>query len=286
MRTLLPSNISNKLERRRHAVAADKDGTEIRNDDTVKEIGGEQRQGRVMHIHRTYLFLQNRQQTENAGLFVSRTSGVMTVASKGMRAANAGPDLSKMNPAMQRNGTAAAGAMPPPKSFGRDKLIGKTVIVRRGPYKGLLGIIKETTDLEARVELHTKSKVINVSKDILSIKDPITGQAMDLGRISGGRGGFGGATPSSRMPEPAWDGGRTPAMSGGKTPAWSAAAAGARTPGWKQTVNAGSRTPASGGWNDGSRTANPYADGNRTAYGGATAYGGVSLSYLLASLEM
>lgn len=271
---MLPSQISNKLEKRRFAVATDKDGTEIRHDDTVKEVGGESRQGRVLHIHRVYLFLQNREQTENAGVFVARNSNVVTVAAKGGRTAVAGPDLTKMNPALQQNGRGpGASGMPPPKTGGRDRMIGRTVTVRKGPYKGLLGIVKDATDLEARVELHTKNKVITVSKDVLTVKDPYSGQAMDSGRF-GGRGGFGGATP--RVPTAsAWDGGRTPAgaMAGGKTPAWGGAASGSRTPGWKQ--NAGGRTPAPS-WGDGSRTVNPYADGSRTSYGGATAYGGVS----------
>ena len=288
VRTLLPSNISNQLERRRFAVATDKDGTEIRNDDTVKESSGEQRQGRVLHIHRIYLFLQNRQQTENSGIFVVRNSNVVTVAAKGGRITTAGPDLSKMNPALQRNGAnGGASSMPPPKMFGRDRLIGKTCTIRKGPYKGLLGIVKDTTDTEARVELHTKNKVINVNKDILGVKDPITGNSMDFSRFSGGRGGgagnfggrggYAGATPS-RVPN-GWDeGSRTPAIpNGGKTPSWGGSGAynsGGRTPGWKQ--NAGGRTPAPAGWNDGSRTVNPYTDGSRTSYGGATAYGGVS----------
>lgn len=285
VRTLLPSQISNKLERRRFAVATDKDGTEVRNDDTVKEVAGEQRSGTILHIHRVYLFLQNRQQAENSGVFVVRNSAVVTVAAKGGRIV--GPDLTKMNPAMQRGGAAPSGAMPPPKSYGRDRLLGKTVTIRKGPYKGLLGIVKDTTDAEARIELHTKNKVITVSKDVISVKDPITGAAMDGGKFSrggaggapfaGGRpgGGYGGNTPGHGAD--AWDGGRTPSMAmGGKTPAWGAFNSGARTPGWKQpSAASGGRTPAPG-WADGSRTANPYADGSRTAYGGATAYGGVS----------
>lgn len=45
---------------------------------------------------------------------------------------------------------------------------------------------------------------------------------------------------------------------------------------WRQDAMSGNRTPAYGGA-DGARTVNPYADGNRTAYGGTTASGGVSL---------
>ncbi|KAI4198768.1 MAG: hypothetical protein LQ346_002696 [Caloplaca aetnensis] len=253
VRSVMPSQISNKLERRRNAVATDRNGSEIRNDDTVREIGGEQKRGVILHIYRSFLFLHNREQTENSGISVVRASNVATIAAKGGRVAQAstGPDLSKMNPAMQRNGMNGNNAMPPPKSFGRDRAQGQTVTIRKGPYKGLLGIVKDTTDTEARVELHTKGKTITVAKDTLGFKDSLTGQSIDYQRFSGGRGrgdsgrgGFGGATPAR---EPAWASSRTPMAvpQGNKTPAWGAA--------------------------DGGRTVNPYTDGSRTAYGGGGA---------------
>ncbi|KAH7379713.1 hypothetical protein BKA64DRAFT_234011 [Cadophora sp. MPI-SDFR-AT-0126] len=279
-RTVLPSQISNKLEKRKHAVATDRNGSEIRADDGVKEYGGEGRSGKILHIHRAYLFLRNTSQSENAGVFVTRTTSVATVAAKGGRlvTSSTAPDLNSMNPALKRN-PGGQTDMPPPKSFGRDRSIGQTVTIRKGPYKGLLGIVKETTDTNARVELHTKSKTVNVPKDALGFKDRVTGQSIDLnsrGGHGGGRGGFtprggsgrgglGGSTPGG-----GWDGGRTPMATGGneRTPAWGtartpAAANGGRTPAWKSGGDGG-RTPA---WADGSRTVNPY-DGNRTAYGG------------------
>ncbi|KAI9791909.1 MAG: transcription elongation factor spt5 [Candelina submexicana] len=286
MRSVIPSQISNKLEKRRHAVATDRNGSEIRTEDTVREVAGEQKQGKILHIYRSYLFLQNREQAENSGVMVVRTTNVATVAAKGGRvtgAGNAGPDLTKMNPAAQRNGGSPNGnvAMAPPKSLGRDRALGQTVTIGRGPYKGLLGVVKDTTDLEARVELHTKGKTITVPKDTLRYKDKLTGQTISIdrfgggrGRGDGGRGGFGGATPARN----GWDGGRTPIATGtSRTPAWSAssrtpawaggAASGGRTPAWAAGASGG-RTPAYGG--DGSRTVNPY--GSRTAYGGESTW--------------
>lgn len=284
VRTILHSQVSTKLDKRRNAVATDRDGSEIRHDDTVKEHGGESRQGRVLYIHRSHLFVQNREQPENGGIFVVRSTNVTTMAAKSGRAQAAGPDLSKMNPTLMPTG-ANGNAMPPPRSIGRDKLIGKTVTVRKGPHKGLLGIVKDTNADEARVELHTKNKVITIKKDLLSIKDPITGNSIDFsGKFANrSRGtpnyGPGGATPSRE-----WSGGRTPGWgagqsrvpswgtpsggAGGRTPGWNSG----RTPGWNGAGNDGSRTAYGG--NDGSRTAYGGNDGSRTAYGGATAYGG------------
>ena len=173
-RSVMPSQISNKIEKRRNAVATDRNGSEIRMDDTVREIGGEQKQGVILHIFRSFLFLHNREQTDNSGLSVVRANNVATIAAKGGRVAQSGstgPDLNKMNPAMARNGANGTAAMAPPKSFGRDRALGQTVTVRKGPYKGLLGIIKDTTDLDARVELHTKGRTITIPKDTLGFKE-------------------------------------------------------------------------------------------------------------------
>jgi transcription elongation factor SPT5 len=228
-RTVMPSQISNKLERRKFAVATDRNGSEVRTDDVVKEHGGEGKSGKIIHIHRSFLFLHSREQSENAGVFVARTTNVATVSAKGGRVVGAvGPDLNQMNPALKRLGNGANNAMPPPKSFGRDRAVGQTVTIRKGPYKGLLGIVKETTDTHARVELHTKNKIVSVLKEYLGFKDRVTGQSIDpngrggrggMSSRGGGRGSFGGATPGG-----AWEGGRTP-MAGGiadRTPAWGA----------------------------------------------------------------
>lgn len=120
--------------------------------------------------------------------------------------------------------------MPPPKTFGRDRSIGQTVTIRKGPYKGLLGIVKEASDTNARVELHTKNKTVNVPKDALAFKDKLTGQEFNPNSRGGFGGGRGGATPRGRgglgsATPGGWDGGRTPGPSGGveRTPAWGSA---------------------------------------------------------------
>ena len=297
MRSILPSQVSNKIEKRRHAVATDRNGSEIRQDDTVRDLGGENKTGVILHIHRSFLFLHNREQTEDSGLFVARAANVATVAAKGGRVASqqhAGPDLARMNPALQANGgdKSRGSSMPPPtRTFGRDPALGKTVTIRKGPYKGLLGIVKDTTDSEARVELHTKGKIVQVVKDILSIKDAVTGNTVPYadfaarGGGGGGRGGggsFGGGTPRQ---QPEWTGSRTPQAahaSGGRTPAWGSAMP-ARTPAWSGgsggsgggsgSVAASPRVPRWG--QDSGRTPAWSNDGGRTSYGGGTTtYGG------------
>jgi transcription elongation factor SPT5 len=273
-RHVMPSQIANKLPRRKLAVAADRNGSEIRLDDVVKESGGMGRQGKIVHIHRTFVFCHTNTTNENAGIFVSKVSNVSTISAKGGRKTGSSmPDLNKMNPALMKpNGSSMA---PPPKPIiGRDRLLGQTVTIRKGGYKGLLGRVKETSDTHARVELHTKSKVINIAKTDLIVKDPVTGREIknyESRRPSGmGAPGRSGENRSGGD----WNAGsRTPMASSmsNRTPAWktpSAAAGGGRTPAWsKGGGDFGGRTPAWAGA-DGSRTVNPY-DGSRTAYGGS-----------------
>lgn len=184
---------------------------------------GEQRNGVILHIHRSFLFIHNKAQAENSGIIVVRTTNIVTVSAKGGR--STGPDLSKMNPAMMRNGAPGGMMGPPPsRNFGRDRLIGKTVLVRKGPFKSLIGIVKDTTDIQARVELHSKNKLVTIPKELLVVKDPVTGQTVDMSR--GGRPRVPQSQNASAAPPSGWQGGRTPmaAVDSSRTPAWGAAA--------------------------------------------------------------
>ncbi|KAK9450134.1 uncharacterized protein V1518DRAFT_413070 [Limtongia smithiae] len=284
--TILPSAISMKVDNK-FSFATDRNGSEIRVGDTVKETDGEGRQGIILHIYRTFAFIHDRSQNDNAGVSLVRTRNVQAIAAKGGRVVNTsdGPDFSKMNPRLQ---IGSAGSMPPPvrQSGGRDRTIGQSVTIRQGPYKGLIGIIKDATDTIARVELHSKSKIISIEKTKLGYKDRsgvvmnyedfltprkyLNNSVEPIPQFQGDtrdwrqQGGFGGQTPART---PAWatsessGGGRTPAWAsgaktpswggaGGKTPAWGGGGDGGRTPAWG-TSSASSRTPA---WNAGGRT--------------------------------
>jgi len=105
-------------------------------------------------------------------------------------------------------------------------LIGKTVRITQGPYKGYVGIVKDATDTTARVELHTKCQTISVDLVRLSIVD----SAKVFNRTPGGSfatpvqhggqtpmGGTGSRTPLYGSQTPMHDGSRTPHY-GGATP--------------------------------------------------------------------
>ena len=264
-------------------VATDRLGSEIRPGDTVREIEGELRQGTILNIYRNHIFLYNRDIAENSGVFVTRATNLATIIAKGGRVSNDGIDLSRLNPQLAAQRNVPVGLLP--RSVGRDKAINQTVRIRKGPYKGLMGIVKDTTDFTARVELHTAQKTVTVDKQNLGFLK--TGGPMNTfipfaEFLVQSRGSLGIQGPS---PFEAPDGnlvswsGRTPQYGSGNQTPRSKAASGL-VPAWAQTGNktpaygAGNRTPAYGG---GNRTP-AYGGGNRTpAYGGGNrtpAYGG------------
>jgi transcription elongation factor SPT5 len=295
-RVIFPSKISGRVENR-YPIATDRAGNEIRREDTVKEAAGLQRTGEVLHVHQNYLWLRNRMLlNDNTGVFVVRSNGVNVTSAKGGRLLDsATPDLTKMNPDMMRkNPLNGNGMMPPPRMQGRDNLLGKHIRVKLGPYKGYMGIVKDTTQTTARLELYTKKNILSVDKAHLVVIDPVTKQPLQSGPPGRRPGSWGsGSGNMGSLPSRTPMGSRTPAgaagasratpwgASGGATPSWGGAGSGNRTP-WG---GSGSRTPFGAGA-DGSRTVNPYAsgnDGSRTAYGGSSGWGSGSKTPMYSS---
>ncbi|KAG6909324.1 hypothetical protein DXG01_001123 [Tephrocybe rancida] len=310
VRLVQPHQISMRRDSTR-AIATDSEGHELRINDNVREVEGEARKGRVLHIHQSFFaFLHNREIVENGGVFVTRARALASIAPKG-NVLRAGTDLSKMNPTVgaPMGGMVGSGAM---GRGPRDRDIGLTVCVVKGPHKGYVGTIKDVNGTVARVELRTGNKVVSLEKDKLRERlpngklEPLTGRGSSAGRpggfgSGGGGGGYGGgnmAPPRTTNPynngsaaTPAWGSSRTPNpyAAEGRTPAWNASsrtpnpyADGGKTPAW----NASSRTPnpyaaADGGrtpaWNAGARTPNPYANaGASSGSGSGTTWGGAT----------
>lgn len=117
-----------------------------------------------MHTHQSfYAFLHNRDIGENGGVFVTRTRSLASLAPKSNVLKTATTDLSKMNPSM----VAPTGGMVGSGNMGRgprDRDIGTTVTVIKGPHKGYVGTIKDSNGPIARVELRTGNKIIMIDK--------------------------------------------------------------------------------------------------------------------------
>lgn len=248
IRSVKPSQISNLIDQRRIPVATDRNGSEIRVRDKVREIGGEQKQGTIKHIHRSFLFLHNQAQNDNSGISVVRANNVATIAARGARVGQGtsnGLDLARMNPALHNNGANGTGKnMGPPNAANRwDRAYGQRCIVRRGPNKGLLGFLVSHRDEVAFLELDGSARVLEVPKDhlgfgkygqppcternckltLISRMSEQTREYLPFERTTFGRGR--GRVDTAGPPKvPDWSGGRTPsgAAQGGRTPAWGA----------------------------------------------------------------
>ena len=166
--TLEPRNIMSALDvNRMTEKTTDRNGLEIKVGDVVREANGEKRQGNIMHIYKSFLFLHSKTVYENTGIFVTDSNSVQTIANKGsIVSAFKVPDLNKMNPNR---------VMAPPsvsvvnqsRFGGRDITISQHVSVRKGPYKGKKGIIKDANGDVARVEMHNPAKIIPINKSDL-----------------------------------------------------------------------------------------------------------------------
>lgn len=119
----------------------------------------------MLHTHQSFFaFLHNRDYNENGGVFVTRARSLQSLAPKGNIMKLGSADLSKMNPALSGG---AMGGMVGSGNMGRgprDRLIGVSVMVIKGPSKGYVGTIKDTNGPIARVELVSGNKVITIDK--------------------------------------------------------------------------------------------------------------------------
>ncbi|CAG8559277.1 500_t:CDS:10 [Ambispora gerdemannii] len=266
--SLEASQILYKVESKKQPVT-DAKGNPLKTGDFVEEIDGDFREGSLLHLFKHFAFVKNRSGVENGGVFVTKFKSLLNKSTKSGTIA-----YDKLNPAIAASMNQRLPPPPPPPtrnpSFGnrgrgrgghfgggrgrRDELIDKTVTIIHGPYKGYIGIVKETSDSTARVELHTNSKIINVEKSKLQMRDQNGGSRPVSLEYGGGSSNYGSPAFSGST----WRPDRSSQWSGSRTPAWNSTMSpnplisdGSRTPAIH--LNDGSRTPAIH-MNDGSRT--------------------------------
>jgi transcription elongation factor SPT5 len=280
---LTPSQIRSKRDSSVKAVTSDISGKPISAGDTVyvMEQGSDvKKPGTILHIYRTAVFVHSGQVLENNGILVARNTALSLISGKQGNASTTAAAGQAMNPYL-RPGMLGARA-PPGQSMGGARgggpgpfLMNKTVCIKQGPHKGLVGIVKDTTETTATVELHSKNKKVSVPLSILRYEDGQgTRQFRDLEdafsmggpssfgtpgmgmgpAMSAGSGGmrmedrflaYGNSAPSSVQSA----GAMTPMHgAGGRTPAWDNAsrtpymgAPGGQTPAWYGREKAGSR---------------------------------------------
>lgn len=262
-------SVSKKKDTRR-AVALDSEQNQIQVRDIVKVIDGPHsgRQGEIKHVYRGFAFLHSRMMLENGGIFVCKTRHLVLAGSTRQSSTPAvagySPTSPRISSPMHPSGT--GGRSPGfggggPGGFGRGRgrrdseLIGETVKITHGPYKGHIGIVKDATESTARVELHSKCQTISVDRTRLAVVG---------GPNKGGLSSY-SRTPMYGSQTPMYGSGSRTPMYGSQTPQYEA---GSRTPhyGSQTPVHDGSRTPSHGGAWDPSNANTPARSGDFEDY--------------------
>uniref|UniRef100_A0A3P8U2Z7 Transcription elongation factor SPT5 n=1 Tax=Amphiprion percula TaxID=161767 RepID=A0A3P8U2Z7_AMPPE len=244
----------NRRKDNRFAVALDSEQNNIHVKDIVKVIDGPHsgREGEIRHLFRGFAFLHCKKLVENGGMFVCKTRHlVLAGGSKPRDVTNfTVGGFAPMSPRIsspmhhggggepQRGGGGGGGGMGRGRGRRDNELIGQTVRISQGPYKGYIGVVKDATESTARVELHSTCQTISVDRQRLT--------TMGAKRHSGMTSTH-GRTPVYSSQTPMYGtGSRTP-MYGSQTPLHD----GSRTPhyGSQTPLHDGSRTPGqSGAW--------------------------------------
>ena len=162
------------------AVALDVQGNQIRTGDQVNVVEGPHK-GKIATIKRTsraQLFLHSQTRSEHAGIFVVRSRSCVLA---GSRQQSRGPVDTGMSPfstpQSQARGPAAAGGRK-----GQDALVGKTVRIQAGMWKGYLGVVSDATATHVQVELHSRLKKVMVIRERVAVVGDKFGATDDVGQ--------------------------------------------------------------------------------------------------------
>ena len=198
------------------AVALDVQGNQIRCGDTVNVAEGPHKgkSATIKRMSRSQLFLYSQTRSEHAGIFVVRSRSCVLAGSRTQNrgAANDGGMSPFSTPQSQQGGGAMGGRKRD------DGLVGKTVRIQAGQWKGYLGTVCDATATHVQVELHSRLKKVMVVRERVAVAGDKFGATEDQNRgvpavanILAPTTPFvaGGATPLH--------GGATP-MHGGATP--------------------------------------------------------------------
>lgn len=143
--------------------------------------------GPIRHSDKNYLFLWNKDFPQSNGIFVELCRNVEILGADFMKG-QSGKAIGLQNRMV------------------KDSLVGKTVVIIGGEYKGHKGRVCQADDSKAMVELSTRCKKIPIQRCYIKPADEAEGgDNRDQGgrsQYGGGQSMYGGAT--------VYDGGKTP----------------------------------------------------------------------------
>lgn len=224
--------IKSKIDKK--LVAQDRSKNTISVKDVVRVLEGpcKGKQGPVEHIFRGVLFIYDRHHLEHAGFICAKSQSCLVVGGSRGNREKIGDPLSYLR--TPQRVPQSPGRLPPrgpqsnsggrhrggPGGRGHDSLIGTTVKIRLGPYKGYRGRVKDIKGTTVRVELESQMKEVTVDRSHISDNVAVTTPYRDSSRY-----GMGSETPMhpSRTPmhpymTPMRDPGATPIHDGMRTP--------------------------------------------------------------------
>lgn len=242
-----------------NTVALDSQQNKIKKKDIVKVVDGPHsgRVGQIKHLYRSFAFIHSTQLIDNGGIIVCKTRHLQLAGgNKANESVSMSPMVSWFMPPRMASPMHPSGSSPAGGGFGRGggdagrgrgggrgegarrdrELIGTSIKITGGPYKGNVGIVKEAKETTARVELHSTCQTIWVDRSrIANVGVPTKD---------------GGSSSYSRTPAyaqgsqtPMYSGGNETPMHGSQTPMYES---GSRTPhngSMTPSHDAGSRTP-------------------------------------------
>ena len=191
------------------AVTMDAKAEQIRSGDTVGVTEGvhKGKTATVKRMHRSVLFLHSQTRTQHAGIFVVRAKSCVLTGSRAVAGGGAGDDPFR-TPASATPGSARGGGPGGGRRGADDGLMGKTVRIQAGQWKGHLGIVSDTTATHVQVELHARLKKVMVVRDrVVAVGDKF------------GSTGSNSAVPESVFPTAASAMATPMVVMGGATPA-------------------------------------------------------------------
>ncbi|XWS23610.1 hypothetical protein CRYUN_Cryun28dG0029600 [Craigia yunnanensis] len=191
------------------------------------------KQGPVEHIYKGVLFVYDRHHLEHAGFICVKADSCCVVGGSHSNGNRNGDSFSRFGgfktpPRVPPSPRRFSRGGPPFDSGGRhrggrgghDALVGTTVKIRQGPFKGYRGRVVDIKGQSVRVELESQMKVVTVDRNFISDNVVISTPYRDTSRY-----GMGSETPMhpSRTPlhpymTPMRDTGATPIHDGMRTP--------------------------------------------------------------------
>lgn len=166
-------------------------------------------------MNRAQLFLYSQNRTENAGIFVVRSRSCVLAGNKVQSRTTNDAGMSPFNTPRSQSSSQGPG-----RGRKDDNLIGKTVRIQAGQWKGYIGTVADATASHVHVELHTRHKKVMVAREKIAVVGDKFGATETSDRYQVNMGAatpmIGGATPMHGGATP-MHGGATP-MHGGATP--------------------------------------------------------------------